>query len=215
MTAMMPLRIAANDPGLAHALTRHAVVRGGERRCDRLLASVGRGTASVAGLSRVLRRTYGPLLAWEHIARLDGTRAKGEWVILTEDGGGGFVPVHVKASRAGLATHELALHFTPHAVARLAQRTIGAADMQRIGPVLVRHLLLVLDFIEKHKLWPASFHTATPEGVFLWKHSEHSELVAGTWLGAAGAADPQVRADCATTDERRGALRVVAVAAAL
>jgi hypothetical protein len=210
MTAMTPPRIAANDPKLAHALMRHAVISGGSRCASRLNAIMERGAVSVANLSRAIRRAYGPLLVTERITRLHGTRASAGWIVLVDDIEGGVVPIHITLSRAGLAERPLRLRFAPHAVARLAQRTVGAANMEVIAPMLARHLLTVIRRPDRATSTD-DFRSATPEGAFIWTRIDGGVFLAVTWLDAAGAADPQVRADCALADASRGVMSVVAV----
>ena len=209
-------RIAANDPKLAHALMRHAV-RVGEARAARILIDLLHGTSwSVPKLSQAIRRAYGPMVYAENIRRMHGERAAGAWIVLDSDADGAILPFYIARSRSrGIETYALRVRFAPHAVARLAQRTVGAADLSRVGPILSRHLHLTLCRASALDADGVSdFRTSCSEGAFLWRRHDDNRLVAATWLDAAGAADPQVRADCALTDEARGALRVVAFGAA-
>jgi hypothetical protein len=194
------MKIARNDPALAHALTRHSVVSGGARRSQRLDALLGRGPVSVAKLSRAIQLAYGPMMVSERIKRLLGSRAAGEWIVLSYDEEGGIGPAHIRCDRLGLRECPLRLRFMPHALARLAQRTLGVADMTAIAPVLAFHLLAVLRHLDPAK--HLQFRSVSREGVFLWKRDD-DVFVAGTWISADSAADPEVRRVCEQADSAR------------
>ncbi len=199
-------RIAANDSALAHALTNRAITDGGERSIARLDAVLRRGGLSVAKLSRAIPAAFGAMAVSENITRLHGTRARGEWIVLLDNLRGDLTPWHVCMSRQGPETHPLKIRFAGHAVARLAQRTVGAADMRVIGPILARHLMTVIHLLDKAKT-AAEFRTASAEGAFLWGR-EDDRLVAATWLDARSAADPSVRADCTESNDEQTVMRL-------
>ena len=89
---MSTVRIAANDPTLAHALTRGAVRAQNARHVAAIEARLA-DCRNVRQLGRMLRQVFGPRLIDERVPRRDGSRAHGVWLMLAGDGTGGIAAV--------------------------------------------------------------------------------------------------------------------------
>ena len=217
MKARPAIRIAANDPTLAHALMRTATEQEGEAAMRRLKFHLPPAPSmNVSRLSTAINRAFGPLLVSEYIGRRHGDRAHGQWLALTHTRSDDLMPLFLCWKKGHLDRALMPYRFTSHAIARLAQRTIGAADMTRAAPVLVRHLLVIFPALwaiekgreDKGESPLTRFRTNTNEGAFLWKH-EAGYWIAGTWIDPQSAADPIIRADCAEVKPGEGKLRTL------
>ena len=77
------LRVAPNDPGLAHGGARFAIAELADRVKDLELRLNG---LQIKHASRLLHQYYGPMMLAEDIVRATGSRARASWVVLDSDG---------------------------------------------------------------------------------------------------------------------------------
>ena len=166
------LRIAGNDPTLAHAASRAGIVALADRSAalyERLYRK------SVKEIARILRQHYGALLLIEEIGRAGGSRAHATWIVL--DGGPAGEDLVPSAHHASicrgygeLTVSNFSLRLTAHAVARILQRTLHHAEIRSAGPMLLHHVAQASALIEGDTLRRGDrVHTASPEGVLLWE----------------------------------------------
>jgi hypothetical protein len=212
--AIVPLRIAANDPTLAHAMMRQATKVEGDAMLRRLKAHMPKGrNLSVPNLSAAVRGAFGQMLAMEYLGRLHGTRANAHWLALVNSVEGDIAPIWLEYKRERLSHAMLRYRFKSHAIARIAQRTTSVASLGAVAPILVRHLWVIIPKLstledERPPGHPiTSFRTCTTEGAFLWKWVA-PEWVAGTWIDPQTASDESIRRDCAV-DPDKGLLRTL------
>jgi hypothetical protein len=198
------LRVAPNDPTLAHVVARAGI----EALADRSAALYERlHGQSVKDVARILRRHFCDLVLIEDIGRAIGSRANAVWVVLDADRDGeGLVPMRVVVRYAhgfgGLTVTEYRLRITAHTVARVLQRTLGHGDIKAAGPMLLHHLAQAVEQFEAGTLRRSDqVRTASPEGALLWesRNVDGKLILRGqTWIAADNADDEQLRADCAT-----------------
>ena len=197
------LRIAGNDPGLAHAASRAGIEALANRSAALFARLRGKG---VKDISRILRRHYGELLLVEQIGRAAGSRANGLWLVLDADRDGeGLVPLRIVLRYAygfgSLKVGEYALRLTAHTVARILQRSLHCAGIRAAGPMLLHHLAQASALIDGDALRHGDqVRTASPEGALLWeaRRIDGKLILCGqTWIAADGADDARLRAACA------------------
>ena len=198
------LRVAPNDAGLAHAVSRAGIAALADRSAalyERLQGN------SVKDISRILRRHFGELVLIEDIIRAIGSRANARWLVLDADRDGeGLAPLRVDVRYAGgygtLNVLEYKLRITRHTIARLVQRTLHHNIIAASGPILLHHLAQAHALVESGGLhYGDQVRTASPEGVLLWEVRRiDGELLlrAQTWVAAAMAGDERIREDCST-----------------
>lgn len=208
------IRIAGNDPGLAHAVAGRAIttLRDRSKRMHERLFGM-----NVGQTARTLRAHFGELLLSENIIRATGSRARAAWVAL--DAGladDDLVPIRigiqmVGARYLGLTCDELRLRITAHTVARVLQRTTHDADIKSAGSILAHHVAQAAALIEGDTLRRGDeVRTASPEGALLWEVQQRIDgkliLQGQTWLAADTAAEASIRDACskwATVVRRR------------
>jgi len=125
--------------------------------------------------------------------------------------GAGLVPLRValRYSRGygTLNVDEYKLRLTPHAVARILQRTLHLVNIRAAGPVLLHHLAQASELIEGGTLRVGdTARTASPQGALLWeaRRIAGKQILRGqTWVSV-DLADDELRAACAawTTEVR-------------
>jgi len=197
--AMPDVRIAGNDPALAHAVARHGIGKLGSRS-ERLRERLHGLTDKQAG--RVLRAHFGDLLIAENLERLSGTRSCATWVALDAEGED-LVPVRIVLRR----THHycegsvaaLCLRLSSHCMARILQRTLHIGDVRASGSLLAWHIAEASRLIEADAVQVGdTVATASPEGALLWAAYAMPELRlhGQTWVAADTADDPGIRAAC-------------------
>jgi hypothetical protein len=191
------MQIAANDPGLAHGVSRAAIATMA-RRSDALYQRLYR--KSVPEISRILRKHFGELLLFEDIGRAVGSRANAVWLVLDGEGNE-LVPLRVGLRRGSLNVGAYRLRISAHCVARILQRTLHHADLKASGPMLLHHLAQASALVEADALRSGdSVQTSSPEGFVLWApkcREGKSMLIARTWVSAELATERQRHA-CAT-----------------
>ena len=208
------VRVAPNDPGLAHAVSRAGIGHLADRSAA-LYQKLHR--KSVKDVSSILRCHFGGLVLIENIGRAIGSRANALWVVLDADRDGeGLVPLRVVVRYArgfgALVVTEYRLRVTLHTVARILQRTLGHGDITAAGPLLLHHLAQAHEIVDAGTLHRGDLvRTASPEGALLWEARKiDGKLIlrAQTWIAADNADDEQVRTDCAAwttrTQRRKG-----------
>lgn len=197
-----PVRIARNDPGLAHALSSAEIKKlklGSGKVFARLSNSM-----STSEISRLLRGHFGALLLGEHIARAHGTRAQAYWILLDAVANDSQYPddlaaVMVKKSKVGVQDVSLPVQLSSHVVARFFQRTLGHGDLRGVA-LLEQHVRVAIESVAAHTLKIGDdMATATSEGALLWRTlSWHRiahpvRLRAMTWIAADTAVDPVLK----------------------
>ncbi len=207
----MSLRVAPNDPTLAHVVARAGIGALADRSAALYERLHGQGVKDAA---RILRRHFGDLVLVENIGRAIGSRANALWVVLDADRDGeGLVPLRVVVRYArgfgGLTVTEYRLRITAHTVARVLQRTLGRADIKATGPMLLHHLGQAQELVDRDTLRLGDrVQTASSDGMLLWQaRAVDAKLIlqAKTWL-AADNPDPRIGAACtewATSVQRR------------
>ena len=205
------LRIASNDPALAHGASRRGIttLRDKSVRMHARLHGL-----NVKQATKVIRAHYGDLLLSEIFTRESGTRARAQWNALDADpSGDDLVPVRITIQTINeyrvLTVDHFRIGITRHTLARILQRTLHHADIRAAGPMLLHHLGQATALIEGDTLRRGDqVRTASPEGVLLWEARRRDGkpiLRAQTWISADGASDERLRAACAewSTDVRR------------
>jgi len=189
---MTGLRIARNDPALAHAAARGEVrnLRAGTalliKRLERMTPKQGAVAVAVH---------FGPLVLLEQVTRVIGSRPKGRWLVLDAAlDGHDLVLLRIEMDKYGWSVTEGHMRLSSHCVARLAQRTLGTADIRAAASVLRLHCAAALingrDVIDGGTLF-----TCTADGALIWRR-QAPDLYAATWLAADSMADPTLSALC-------------------
>lgn len=200
-TESLSQRLAANDPGGAHAVV------GGElqvrtRAVKDILWDLA--DASIREGRRILEENFGGCIVFEHVNHETGSRAFASWLILEPEREdrlhlvelvydvrrrhGKDIPWH--GSSAGVL-------ISKHALARCAQRTVHIGDLERLVPAIHLHVARVLCIkADEYLLAGTELQTATEDGVVLWRAEETDEgnmLVASTWLDGDTLKDPELK----------------------
>ena len=180
------LRVAPNDPALAHGHARFAIAELADRvrHLERRLIAL-----SVKDASRVLRQCYGPMVLCENIVRATGSRARATWVALDSDGDE-LVPLCIRRWNHGnfarLTADALPIRIRRHALARLFQRTAGVADMGAVAPLLTPHVTAALVAVAAGVVDGQRLTTQSPAGQMIWQAVARPDgepfLHARTWL---------------------------------
>lgn len=202
-------RIAPNDPTLAHAAAYGQIKRlrvETEKLHERLQELEGK--TQVTRGAAMIRKHFGKLILMESITRLKGSRPKARWLALDAnvEGGGDMVLVIVEADKWGWALRDLMLRLSPHAVARLMQRTTGSSNLERFAQTLRHHILTVLPIMsrtpEDH-----SVTTASGSGAMIWV--PHGEGFRGvTWLSVDSMTDEKMAEMCRNAGATRIAVLI-------
>ena len=203
------IKIARNDPRLAHAMAKHELhrIETGHRRA--VPAIFRQHTKNLRRAFSALRRAFGDLVLEQTIKRAIGSRAKGEVVLLYAEQGQGstliLIRVQFNARHGGLQLPTTCgVQVNLHAIARVLQRSVGAADIHAAARVVGPHINLAGKLLETmlcdEKL-PAiggEIGIASAAGVLLFTVEPADgppvKLLARTWIATDVAVDPQLGA---------------------
>lgn len=206
---MKHLRIAPNDPVLAHALAKRVMTA--ERARDDATWESIKMLTGVKPLRRAITRRYGNRFLVENVKRENGSRASAVWTVLDFAGEPGqlwLMDIEFDARAGRTAVVWRGIGVTEHLVARMMQRTIFAATVESLRPLLLAHFALAHIARRNAKtevgVRVLSF---TRDGCIAWDVAEQPEgrtLIGRTWISAGLAVEPIVLAGIArarATDE--------------
>jgi hypothetical protein len=198
---MTTMRVAQNDPSLAHAVARAGIAALADRSTE-LYAKLDRKTIKES--ARILHRHFGELVLVEEITRATGSRASASWVVLdASENGDDLQPLRVAlAYRNGFGSLNVSAYpllISSHCAARILQRTTNTSDLKTSGPMLLHHLAQAHQLVEAGGLTTTSVaQTSSPLGLILWSPRRGAGgallLIARTWISAAMASGRQVDA---------------------
>jgi hypothetical protein len=210
-----PIRIAANDPTLAHAMSSAEIET--LRRGSAILFTRLDRRMKVGAISKALRAHFGALLLDEQIDRAYGSRAKAQWFVLDamsrywflNDALGDeflypndLVVGKLVYDRNGLHWKRPPLQLSPHVVARFFQRTQRHSDIRGIA-LLKRHINTAWEkLVNNETMKPGDEKaTTTAEGAMMWRaipsRLNPYLLRAMTWISAETAVDPVLKTSMA------------------
>ncbi len=194
------MKVARNDPALAHALTAsalHAASEADERFRDEYFSH----PRSVGRLSAAIRPHYGDRLLQEDIRRAKGSRARATWYVLEFEVGEKRAGVRrwMLDARYGIWPGGYHLYFDWHALARQVQRTVGSADTRAVARLIARHLRSAEVLYPNLRQIGDEGRTVCRDGAFIWVVEAHCPdcdaraTVAKTWISRDLAVEPGLR----------------------
>jgi len=201
MKAGPAVRIARNDPALAHAMAAHELERL-DKRSHKVFSSL-RDWMTVEQISRLLRNHFGGLVLRDNVIRAHGSRAQAYWLLLdTVDARDSEFVNDLTVLRVGkwkgrIVIGRIPVQVSSHVVARFFQRTLGHSDLQGIA-LLARHIERGIHLTSDNVVSVGDgVITATPEGALMWRAiprhvTEGVRLRATTWIAAETAVDPEL-----------------------
>lgn len=182
------MKIAQNDPSLAHALATRRL-READERFSRMLKHEGKGRSPTL---KEIRRVLADSIVAEQIDRAKGERQR--WILVAAS------PMRDEIGMLGIAqwnssrnVREIGI-VTKHAVARMFQRTVGSADMRevfkRLGPFAAA-MTMTLDL--NGRTGPRIDLIGHGGALLGQWDDERGCPVFKTWVDGESASDPEVK----------------------
>ena len=136
------IRIAGNDPTLAHAIAKREVStldRRSAKLFDRIVKMSGKQAHAA------IRAHYGDLLLHEDVKRLNGSRQRATWWVLDADEGTddlvvAMILLRMEGDYRTWDAQRMGVSMSHHCVARILQRTVGHDNVRAAGEMLRQHV---------------------------------------------------------------------------
>lgn len=199
---MNRIRIAPNDPVLAHSMARSVMSRESVR--DAQTWTTLCGLRGVKPLRRAITKRYGNRMLIEHVMRESGSRARAIWTVLDfscEREHLWLADIEYDERTGRTALNWRGVGITEHCVARIIQRTVGSATVEAFQPLLLGHLTSALRAIRSSMAIPGErVLTFSLDGCIAWdlmQYTDGRSIIGKTWISAGLAVEPIIRAGIA------------------
>jgi len=202
------IRIAGNDPTLAHAIAKREVAtldRSSARLFERLVKMSGKQAHAA------IHKHYGDLLLHESIKRLNGSRQHATWWVLdadedTDDLVVAMILLRMEGDYRTWDAQRMGVSMSHHCVARVLQRTVGHDSVRAAGEMLAKHVTVAGNGLVTDMKVGDRYVTASKEGVLLWGAQPGATapcvIRAHTWIARHTAVDPALISLCAAAEQR-------------